>query len=179
MKKEMRNYDNANDYANSMERTAKNFFKFIFFGIAGIGFVALFGFIVKWLWNGLVTDIFSLREITYWEGVGLLLLAKIFFGFGGSGSSSSSKKSSETPRGVISHEISKAMQEDFKKEYYRDHPDAVRPEEAVSDTDEATTPTTKADIKAQNLDEEALYDQWWSVEGEALFDSFMKDNTDA
>jgi hypothetical protein len=32
-----------------------------------------------WLWNGLMPDIFGLKEITYWQAVGLLLLAGFLF----------------------------------------------------------------------------------------------------
>jgi hypothetical protein len=49
-------------------------------GIAGIGLLALFGFVVMWLWNWLMPKIFGLPQIGYWEGWGLLVLAKILFG---------------------------------------------------------------------------------------------------
>jgi len=41
--------------------------------------VILIGFVVMWLWNGLMPDIFHLGKITYWQAVGLLVLSKIFF----------------------------------------------------------------------------------------------------
>jgi hypothetical protein len=44
--------------------------------------VALFGFIVKGLWNGLMPSIFGWHSITFWQAVGLLLLSKILFGGG-------------------------------------------------------------------------------------------------
>lgn len=49
-------------------------------GIAGIGLFALFGFVVMWLWNWLMPKVFGLPQISYWEGWGLFILAKIFFG---------------------------------------------------------------------------------------------------
>ena len=51
-------------------------------GAAALGIV--FGFIVQWLWNALMPGIFSLRPITYWEAVGIVVLARLIFGsFGG------------------------------------------------------------------------------------------------
>jgi hypothetical protein len=41
---------------------------------------AVFGFIIMHLWNWLMPGIFGLHTITYWQGLGLLILAKILFG---------------------------------------------------------------------------------------------------
>ncbi len=43
-------------------------------------FALLFGKLVQILWNGTVADIFSLTDISYWQGVGLLLLSRILVG---------------------------------------------------------------------------------------------------
>ena len=54
---------------------------FVILGIIGISALAiLFGLIVMWLWNALMPDIFNLPEIGYWQAVGLVVLAHIFFG---------------------------------------------------------------------------------------------------
>ena len=54
-----------------------------------IGIALLFGFlffiliggtIVMWLWNWLVTDLFGLRRLGFWEALGLLALCRILFG---------------------------------------------------------------------------------------------------
>ena len=47
-------------------------------GVAAIGI--LFGFVIMWLWNWLMPDLFGLKTITYWQGVALFALAKILFG---------------------------------------------------------------------------------------------------
>jgi hypothetical protein len=39
-----------------------------------------FGFIVKSLWNVLMPPIFGWHTITFWQGLGLLVLSKILFG---------------------------------------------------------------------------------------------------
>jgi hypothetical protein len=38
------------------------------------------GFVVMSLWNALMPQLFGLRAITFWQALGLLLLAKILFG---------------------------------------------------------------------------------------------------
>lgn len=42
--------------------------------------VALFSLVLMLLWNALIPDIFRLGPITYWQALGLLVLAKILFG---------------------------------------------------------------------------------------------------
>ena len=64
----------------------------IFGGIFIAGLAVLFGFVIMWLWNWLMPMVFDLPPITYWQGIGLFLLAKIFFG--GCGGSSRHKKHS-------------------------------------------------------------------------------------
>jgi len=58
--------------------------KFIFFApIAILGvllFIALGGAIVHWLWNWLLPPLFGWKEITFWQGIGLLALCRILFG---------------------------------------------------------------------------------------------------
>jgi hypothetical protein len=57
--------------------------------IAIVGIAILFGYIIMSLWNWLMPDIFGLATITYWQAVGLFILAKIIFGgFGGNNDSS-------------------------------------------------------------------------------------------
>ena len=66
----------------------------IAFGVAGIGLVALFGWVVMLLWNWLMPEIFGLKSLTYWQAWGLLALSTILFkGFGpGSGHSDRKRK---------------------------------------------------------------------------------------
>lgn len=40
----------------------------------------LLGFFVMLLWNWLMPEIFGLREITYWQAWGLVLLGRFLFG---------------------------------------------------------------------------------------------------
>ncbi|MFT5859171.1 MAG: hypothetical protein ACI865_001269 [Flavobacteriaceae bacterium] len=64
----------------------------IVFGIVAItGLAILFGFVVMWLWNWLMPELFDLPKVTYWQAVGLVILLKILIGgCGGRGKSSHS-----------------------------------------------------------------------------------------
>lgn len=61
--------------------------KFIFIPIAIVGFVLLLGWVVMLLWNAILPKVVSgVSALTYWQGVGLLVLSKILFsGFKGRG----------------------------------------------------------------------------------------------
>ncbi len=64
----------------------------IFGGIFITGLAILFGFIIMWLWNWLMPMIFGLTTLTFWQAVGVFILAKILLGgcnFGDSGKKSS------------------------------------------------------------------------------------------
>ena len=39
---------------------------------------------LKWIWNVLMPDLFGLKEITYWQAFGMVILAKLLFGAFGS-----------------------------------------------------------------------------------------------
>ena len=50
-------------------------------------FIALGGEVVRQLWNWLLPPLFGLRQITFWQAIGILALCRILFGgFGGRGS---------------------------------------------------------------------------------------------
>jgi len=51
--------------------------RFLVFGLAWVGAM---GLVVWFLWNHLAPTIFQLREITFWEALGLLILCRILFG---------------------------------------------------------------------------------------------------
>jgi hypothetical protein len=63
------------------EKTMKNIIKFRFAGICiMLAAIAVFGVVVMLLWNTLMTQIFALPVLNYWQAVGLLILARILFG---------------------------------------------------------------------------------------------------
>jgi len=48
--------------------------------IGAIALAFLFGYVVVWLWNWLMPELFGLKIITFWQAVGLIILARIIFG---------------------------------------------------------------------------------------------------
>ena len=73
-----------------------NWAKYTLYAIAGIAGAfllgLLFGNVIMWLWNWLMPKFFGLSAITFWEGLGLFLLARILLGFGGSSHSGDGEK---------------------------------------------------------------------------------------
>ena len=70
---------------------AKKGLKYAGFGVLGVAAMIGFTFVVMWLWNWLVPEVFNGPVLTYWQTLGLLILSKIIFSGigGGSGSKSS------------------------------------------------------------------------------------------
>jgi hypothetical protein len=56
------------------------------FTIGGVAlaalFALLFGWLVQILWNWLMPSLFSLKEISYWQAFGIVVLSKLLFGCG-------------------------------------------------------------------------------------------------
>ena len=52
--------------------------------VGGVALAAAFALalavVVQWLWNWLMPDIFSLKEITFWQAFGLVFLGRLLFG---------------------------------------------------------------------------------------------------
>jgi len=51
----------------------------------GLAAIALFGFIVMYLWNWLAPAAFGARTVTFWQALGLLVLSRILVGGLGGG----------------------------------------------------------------------------------------------
>lgn len=60
----------------------KNFWikKAIGFSLCAVSVAALIGWVVMLLWNNVLAAVTSVKIITYWQALGLLLLSKILFG---------------------------------------------------------------------------------------------------
>jgi hypothetical protein len=72
---------------------ARKGFKYAGFGVLGVAGMILFTFVVMWLWNWLVPELFNGPVLTYWQTLGLFILSKILFsGIGGGSGSKSSRK---------------------------------------------------------------------------------------
>jgi hypothetical protein len=48
--------------------------------LAVLAFLALFTFAVYALWNGVLAAVLGVKAISYWQALGILVLAKILFG---------------------------------------------------------------------------------------------------
>lgn len=84
----------------------------IILGIVGIvGLAILFGFVIMWLWNWLMPELFGLPMVTYWQAVGLFILLKILIG-GCGGSRSGGKRRDGRDRSCDGKKKSK---DDFSK----------------------------------------------------------------
>jgi hypothetical protein len=55
------------------------FGRYVMMGIAFLAFFALFTYVFILLWNWLVPELFSGPAVNYWQGLGILALAKIIF----------------------------------------------------------------------------------------------------
>ena len=139
------------------KRMAMKVLKVIGMVLLGIGACILFGFIVMWLWNWLMPQIFELGVITYWQAVGLFVLAKIIFG-GFSGSSDSDSKGKKGKhKGVLRREIEKEVGKEIDKEFDK---------KLDKDFDE--------NLKDEDYDK--AYEKWWNEAGEKNFKSFINDS---
>lgn len=88
-----------NEMKEKWQGTPK-FIRIICYTVLGTAAAVLFGFVfglaIKLLWNWLMPELFNLKEITYWQAIGIFLLTKIVFGsFGGGSSEHKSGKSSK------------------------------------------------------------------------------------
>lgn len=52
----------------------------IFFPVIIAAGIFIFGNIVMYLWNAILPEVLGLNIITFWQALGILLLAKILFG---------------------------------------------------------------------------------------------------
>ena len=55
--------------------------KGLFFILAAVFFLFAMGAVVMLLWNAILPQVLGVRAINFWQAVGILMLAKILFGF--------------------------------------------------------------------------------------------------
>lgn len=108
---------------NPNDSKAKKVFKVIGMVLGGIilaGLFALgFGLLLRELWNALMPAVFGLGAITYWQAVGLFVLAKLLFsGLGGHGHGG--KKGKKGCGSELKKEFRKEFGKEFRKEFARE-----------------------------------------------------------
>jgi hypothetical protein len=79
--------------------------------------VALHSYAFFFLWNLLITDIFSLRSINFWEALGLVTMAKLLFMTAYKGGCHSKKHSCHSNSEEDGSSFKKSMREHFKSKY--------------------------------------------------------------
>ena len=105
--------------------------QFMFWAVIGIGAAVLIGLLLgtflQFLWNATITVMFETIPITFWQAIGIFILAKLLFGFGTSSSSSSSKGKKRSKRfgrrrkGDAEDSSDAAEGDDFEVEDFRDY----------------------------------------------------------
>ena len=71
-----------------VESTVKKVVKVIAMVILGVLIFLLANYLLMRLWNWLMPDLFGVGTVTYWQALGVFVLAKLLFGFGGGGGKS-------------------------------------------------------------------------------------------
>lgn len=85
--------------SSKVEKFVRSAVKIVFIAILILVFILLFGYVFMRLWNWLMPDIFGLITLTYWQAIGLLIMAKLIFGgFEGRGPGKNRWKSKNTGR---------------------------------------------------------------------------------
>jgi hypothetical protein len=112
---------------------ARTGFKYAGFGVLGVAAVFGFTFVVMWLWNWLVPELFNGPVLGYWQTLGLLILSKILFSGIGGGSGDKS-----------SHSRKHRCEEDYPKSRWRQKYEAkmngMAEEERRRDDDDVFVP---------------------------------------
>ena len=94
-------------------RIAKMIAMFIIFAPIA---VFLFGLLVRFLWNDVLVPVLHVSPITFWQGLGILLLAKILFGFGGGGGSRGYRRSYSKEK-MMWNSMTPEQKEKFREEW--------------------------------------------------------------
>ena len=90
----------SSSFPNNLGRGEK-YAVYALMGMAAIiVFGSLFGLLVQLLWNATLVPLTGIAEISFWQSIGVLILAKLFFGFGSTNSPSRSKRKKKYDKAV-------------------------------------------------------------------------------
>lgn len=123
--------------------------------IAAAAFALVIGALAMVLWNWVMVDVFSLPEIGYWQAFGIVLLAKLLFGFGSFGHGEKHEDSKKTIRGEIRNEIRSEICKEMKKEMGEEVRKGMHRHFGTNRFDD-------------------MYEAWWEKEGAECFKQYMK-----
>jgi len=97
-----------------MKRSRRVKFILLFIVLAPVA-VFVFGKVIMLLWNNILTPVLHVSEITFWQGLGILVLAKILFGsFGGRGGSGHYYKKQRLMWDTMTPEQKERFKEEWK-----------------------------------------------------------------
>jgi len=82
---------------------------------------AIFSIIPMLLWNALIPDIFGLTTITYWQALGLVVLARVLFGGFGINHRDFAKRHNHSGHRNALREKWLNMSDEERKEYLQNH----------------------------------------------------------
>ncbi len=94
--------------------------------IAAAALAIVFGLVIQWLWNQLMPPIFGLPEVSYWQAVGLVVLAHILFGHHNHSHDGSKKSRRASVCGGTRETVKEGDETfikdwDFFREFWKDH----------------------------------------------------------
>jgi len=147
--------------------------------MAAAAFALVIGALAMVLWNWVMAGVLGLAVLTYWQAFGIVLLAKLLFGFGSlfghgkrsrhgkhwcesdgeydeEGDEESFSIGKEIGNGIrdeIRREIRKEFRKDFRKKMDKE----------------------KGNRKSTGKFDD-VYENWWDKEGAKSFDEYMKQN---
>jgi hypothetical protein len=132
-------------------RTAQ---KVVFWTVIGLGgvvaFGLLFGLLIQFLWNATLASMFGFASISFWQAVGLFILAKILFGFGGGSRGSGGQKGKRQQKHKPKH---KAKHEENAGSAAEAVPEDVEPPEDADDES---------------------FKKFWRAEGREAYDAYLQ-----
>ncbi len=102
---------------NKIKKIVKVVFFVIFGAIAIAALALLFGYVVMLLWNWLMPAIFGLGIITFWQAVGIVVLAKLLFGGFGGGGGGKSRRRKKNLEKRLKHRLRERCSENGIKEW--------------------------------------------------------------
>ena len=126
--------------------------------IAAAAFALVIGALAMVLWNWLMPMIFGLTTINFWQAFGIVLLAKLLFGFGGLGGHD---KDMECKDG----------RSEFKKEFRK---------EWDKEWDKEMDKEARRDMRGRMRRHfhtkcyDNAFEDWWEKEGAASFETYAK-----
>jgi hypothetical protein len=135
-------------------RTAQKIVFWTVIGLAGVTlFGVLFGLVIQFLWNATLVPLFEISTISFWQAVGLFILAKIIFGFGGGSSGSGAKNRKRQKK---------------------------RKMEAADEAEQSSKEADDPIVAVADLSDDESFRKYWQVEGRGAYEAFRqrRDNVD-